>query len=305
MPEPDRPQAVLCVGRVYCDVILSGLDRMPSPGTEIYADGVALRAGGGAYITAAYLAALGRPVCLAAQLPSGPLGALVRAEIDGAGLDASLCASAESEDPQLTVALVDSSDRAFVTRRVGAAVPDVSDTALRRLGIGHLHIGELATLAEQPGLLDMARRNGLTVSLDCGWDESLNAEVAPLIGAVDLFLPNESEEHWLSGLGAAPSGDAAPLTVVKCGGDGSRASRDGQRIEVTAEPVEVLDTTGAGDAFNAGFLHRWLSGDPLEACLAAGNRCGAVAVGAVGGFNASRARRILAPATPGGLAAAR
>ncbi|MFT5047719.1 MAG: sugar/nucleoside kinase (ribokinase family), partial [Porticoccaceae bacterium] len=68
----DKSAGVLCVGRVYCDIIFTGIDNFPKLGEEKFATGVSLHAGGGAYITAAYLASLGRPVSLLATLPSGP-----------------------------------------------------------------------------------------------------------------------------------------------------------------------------------------------------------------------------------------
>ena len=125
-----RARGVLCVGRVYCDAILSGLPRLPSSGTEIFADGLQLRAGGGAFTTAAYLSALGRPAYLAAALPAAPFDQIVLSDIAAAGVDASACVPAPpGSEPQLTVALVGAGDRAFVTRRCGPASPAIAPMA--------------------------------------------------------------------------------------------------------------------------------------------------------------------------------
>ncbi len=287
---------ILCLGRVYCDVILSGLTRMPTAGTEIFANGAELHAGGGAFITAAYLTALGRQASLSAWLPAAPFDVIVTEDIVEAQIDSSACKPApRGAEPQLTVALVDPSDRAFVTRRSGAAVPPLSVKELSHRRIRHMHIGELATLVERPELLDVARAAGVTVSLDCGWDETLTAgQIADLIAQVDVFLPNQAEAEWLQSIGlTAPF---APLTVEKRGAEGSRAWSAEGMVEAPARKISLVDTTGAGDAFNAGFIDRWLEEADLQECLVAGNRCGAVAATSVGGFDARHAATLLVPA---------
>ncbi|QQA41701.1 carbohydrate kinase family protein [Pelagovum pacificum] len=272
--------AVLCVGRLYCDLVFTGVPRLPSLGTEVFAEGLSLHAGGGPTITAACLAALGRPVGLAATLPVAPFDTPMRAELDRLGVSDALCDVApEGSDPQLTAVMVSGGERAFLTRAPGAALPRLSAGDLD--GFAHVHIGELKSLMENPWLVPLARGAGLTISLDCGWEDVLPDGAADLIASVDLFLPNRAESFRLAeaGLGDSP----AMLTVVKAGADGAFAHQFDNVLHVPAEPVAVVDTTGAGDAFNGGFLHRWLEKAPLEECLALGNICGARAVSAVGG----------------------
>jgi sugar/nucleoside kinase (ribokinase family) len=279
-----RAHGILCVGRVYCDLIFTDVPRLPSMGTEVFAGGLGLHTGGGAPITASHLAALGRPVALAATLPAPPFDRIVAADLAAAEIDVTLCAAAPpGAEPQVTVVVTDVADRAFLTRRAGPAAPELAAEDLRRLGIGHVHVGELATLIEAPRLAALAREAGATLSVDCSWDEAITAErVAPLANAADVFLPNEAEAERMAGLGLA--GPLAPLTVVKCGAAGARAEAGGACVSARAATTEVRDTTGAGDAFNAGFLDAWLAGAPLERCLAAGNAAGARAIAVRGGF---------------------
>lgn len=279
-------RGVVCAGRLYCDVIFTGLRRMPSLGTETFADGLGLHAGGGAFITAAYLAAHQRPVSLMASIPIDPFGAIVMREITASNVDTSLCDLArENAEPQLTVAMVTGGDRAFVTRRSGAAIPTAMLTDLAAPGLTHLHIGELATLLEHPELIDVARANGLSISLDCSWDDDLPLnEVAGPISQVDVFLPNEVEAARLTEAGLRQP--MAPVTAVKMGDKGAEIWTADGHFRGRAEAVTVVDTTGAGDAFNGGFLNRWLDGAPLQDCLDAGIACGTVSVqheGGVGG----------------------
>ncbi len=278
-----RP-AVLCAGRLYCDLIFTDLPRLPTMGTEVYAGGLGLHAGGGAFITAAYFASLGHRSCLASLVPAPPFRDVIVPELEAAGLELDLCGALDpAADPQVTVAMAGKTDRAFLTRRSGPAVPDVRAADLRRLGVSHVHIGELATLLECPWLVATAREAGATVSLDCGWDEDLQiARLQGLLPQVDVFLPNEAEVENLRERGVAEP--FAPLTVIKKGAAGSAAIVDGAELTASADRVEAVDTTGAGDAFNAGFLSAWLAGDTIAACLRVGNALGARAISGRGGY---------------------
>lgn len=275
---------MLCAGRLYCDLVMADLPSLPSAGQEVYAGALTLAAGGGAYITAAYLAALGRRTGLAAHLPAAPFGASVTAELAAAGLDLGPCAPAPvGADPQITVAMITGDDRAFLTRRAGPAVPAGIEAALVAGGWAHLHLGELATLAEHPGLARAARAAGMTVSCDCSWDAAVLArrDLPTLLSGVDVFLPNAMEAEALQR--HARLDEHAPLVVVKDGAAGARALSDGRVVMRPARATHVVDTVGAGDAFNAGFLDAWLAACPLEDCLDAGHATAAAALARAGG----------------------
>ena len=290
---------VLCAGRLYADLVFTDMPRMPTAGTETFAGGAALHAGGGAFVTAAWLSALGREARLAAVLPAEPFGAAVAAEVARAGVvPAPLAPAPDGADPQVTAAMAVGGDRAFVTRRAGPAVPAVD---LAAPGLAHLHVGELATMAEAPDLLRDARAAGLTVSLDCAWDDGLTAAAAALVRDVDLFLPNAVEAARLATLGVAP-GQGRALWVVKRGADGAVAHAPAGALHRPAHAAGVVDATGAGDAFDAGFLDLWLEGAPLADCLDGGAACGARAVTRPGGATAAlelRGARCRHEAAPG------
>ncbi|MEO1276539.1 MAG: PfkB family carbohydrate kinase, partial [Pseudomonadota bacterium] len=133
-----------------------------------------------------------------------------------------------------------------------------------------------------------AREAGATVSLDCGWDETMErAEIGQLLAGIDVFLPNAAEADHLDRLGVHPQ--AATLAVIKRGASGASALVDGTEIHEPALGVTPVDSTGAGDAFNAGFLSAWLAAEPLAVCLRAGNATGARAIARRGGFPAAEA----------------
>ena len=271
---------ILCAGRLYCDLVFAGTPRLPTAGTEVFAPSLTLHAGGGAFITAATLAALGHTVHQCARLPAAPFDVIVKSDLSKFAVHAQLCVPADAaSDPQLTVAITTPDDRAFLTRADGPALPDLA--SVNFAAFGHLHIGELGTLQENPTLIDHARAANLTVSLDCGWQDSFDPKAADLIAAEDVFLPNESELAALAAVGIPDT--CAPITVVKCGSSGSKAFDGTTWTACQGTPVKVIDATGAGDAFNAGFLSKWLAKAPLTDCLDAGNACGAAAVQSRGG----------------------
>ncbi|MEP3199107.1 MAG: sugar kinase [Lentilitoribacter sp.] len=283
MKNNSKSNSVLCAGRLYCDLIFTDVPRMPTIGTETFAGSLELHTGGGAFITAATLAKLGLETSLLSTLPAAPFDKFTKDEVARNNIDVGLCASAAiSSDPQITVAITGANDRAFLSRKTGNAFPQITANELEPFD--HIHIGELRTLEENPDIVSKARDAGLTISLDCGWDDELmsNAQgLADLISKADVFLPNEMEFEQLQKLGI--STNTAPLTIVKCGANGSIAHSEQGKIQVPTTSVEVIDATGAGDAFNGGFISKWLTGSPLNQCLQMGNKCGALAVQGSGG----------------------
>ncbi|MEM9975112.1 MAG: PfkB family carbohydrate kinase [Pseudomonadota bacterium] len=285
MTHDPTKSSVLSVGRLYCDFIFTDVPRLPSLGTEVFAEGFGLHPGGGAFITSAHLADLGHPSSLAAMLPAPPFDDLIAGEIAGSGVDLALCQRLPNgSGPQITVAMAQGGDRAFLTRRAGPAFPKLSARLLEGRAFRHLHIGELASLVAEPGIVALARSQGMSVSADCGWDDDLRADtLRPLAGLVDVFLPNADEYAALRDIGLADG--FAPVIAVKRGPAGATAHSAEGTVEAPTNPVRAVDTTGAGDAFNAGFLSEWLAGAALPECLDAGNSRGAICVRQSGGFS--------------------
>lgn len=295
---PSERDKVLCLGRTYCDIIFTGLPEMPTLGRERFAQDVTIAAGGGAYIAAAHLASLGRPVALLTRLGTDPLSRSLDPELEASGIDLSFVERSDDAGPQPTVALVKDGERAFVSRRAGASRPATLQEALAAPGMRHLHIAEFATLNDIPGVVAAARSHGLTVSLDPSWDDRLIRQGPDFFEAcrgVDLFLPNLEEGEALTGEHSVEAILSRlkrhfPVVALKLGAQGAAAASASAQASAGALPVEVVDTTGAGDAFNAGFLHVWLQTGSLQESLAAGIRSGALSVQSPGGAPARHRR---------------
>jgi len=143
-------------------------------------------------------------------------------------------------------------------------------------------------------LFKQLRSKGLTISLDCNDDPDDKwmglEEVLPY---VDVFLPNERELKRIAGtenVEAAIDRLAAivPLLVVKLGSEGAMAQAGKERVTSPAVKVDLVDPVGAGDSFDAGFLHEFLRGSDLTTCLRSGNLAGALSVTRPGGTEAFR-----------------
>ncbi|MGP9820870.1 carbohydrate kinase family protein, partial [Salinarimonas sp. NSM] len=223
-----RTGAVLSVGRIYCDLVFTDLDAFPALGREVYARDLAIVAGGGAYIAAAHLAALGRPTALVARLGLDRLSAGLDDELGASGADLRFLDRAAEAGPQVTVAVATRDERAFLTRRAGRARPATLERALAWGEAVHLHIAEYATLAEIPDLVARARDHGLTVSLDPSWDDALirSGGLIEACEGVDVFLPNLEEALAITGEARAEAALEAlaarfPVVALKAGADGA------------------------------------------------------------------------------------
>ncbi|MFD1254153.1 putative sugar kinase YdjH [Devosia equisanguinis] len=287
---PSKARAVLSLGRIYCDMVFRGLDGMPQLGREMFARDFTMTPGGGALITAAHLSANGRSSALLARFGTDALSTALSPQIEQLGLDLQFLDRNDSAGPQLTVVMVNDSDRAFLSRRAGHARPASFEQALAWPEAGHLHIAEYATLHEMRDAISAAKAKGLTVSLDPSWDDELIRD--PLFfertAGIDVFMPNEEEAHALTGAKDPREALAIlarhfPVVTLKCGGDGAMLAMGDTVYTLPSPKVRVIDTTGAGDAFNAGFLDAWLDGAEPEACLAAAIGAGSRSVQASGG----------------------
>jgi sugar/nucleoside kinase (ribokinase family) len=160
-------------------------------------------------------------------------------------------------------------------------------------------------------LLAVARRTGATISLDTGWDpaERWDGGLPAVLEQVDIFLPNEIEARCITGLPHVEEAlerlaGKVPVVVIKLGAQGAIARRAQEIARVPSLPVEVVDTTGAGDSFDAGFVYGYLQGLPLTECLRVAVACGSLSTRAAGGTTAQPTlAEVLAAGAANGLVA--
>lgn len=285
---------VLVAGRVFCDLIFTGLDAPPALGRERFADALTVTAGGGAFITAAHLVHLGLKAGVVGHIGTDMFSGLVAEQLDRRSIDRRGLVRVDAPLPRVTAAAAAEGDRSFVTHVAPpSGVPDYR-ALFAETGARWLHVGDIASLDDLPGLVPAAKAAGLTLSIDTGWSNAALARPAvwDLIGMADVLLPNTAEAAALVGTDETPAGlDAAldalaamvPLVVIKAGSQGLLAAQSHRRLTFPVTPVPVVDATGAGDACDAGLIYGLMHDWPLERAMQLGARLGAWTVQQPGG----------------------
>lgn len=287
---------ILIAGELNADLVMSGLPTLPILGRELVGDDFQIVMGSSSAITAARLSQLGADVDFVGIVGNDNLGEFVMAELSNFGVGTSHITSV-TERTGVTIALTYAEDRALLTFP-GTIATYAGDpiTSTLLANYAHIHVGSFfLQTALQPNLariFKLAHENGLTTSLDVGWDPleqwSKNPYLYPTLEHVDFFIPNQDETAAIMGA-SKPSADLAKkvggILMVKRGKDGAIAyNNHGEVASVSSLQVEVIDTTGAGDAFNAGFIDAHVNnGLPLEKSMIFAAACGAQAVMNVGG----------------------
>jgi sugar/nucleoside kinase (ribokinase family) len=293
---------VVAVGELNPDLILGGLSGPPRLGREILAERCAFTLGSSTALCTANLAALGLSVGIVGKVGQDAFGDFVVTCLEQRGIDASRVIRDAAVRTGITVSLAYPEDRAMLTfpgamAQLAAAEVDREYLASAR----HLHISSLfLQRGLQPGCADLLRQvraRGVTVSLDPGWDpaETWDAGIESLYGLLDVLFVNRVEavalgRHADWRQAAERLAGRVPVLIVKGGPDGACAIQDGRWEERPGFRVDAVDPTGAGDAFNAGFLFGYCAGWTRATCLTWGNACGAMTVGQAGGSGAFATR---------------
>ena len=286
---------ILCVGIAVCDVLVKPVSEETLARDTTRADFVRLLGGGDAFNAAGNMAALGAKVRLVSGVGRDELGDLLRGSLSRQGVEARLV---EKDAPTSAAAVLIRPDgeRSFVSFRGAShqlAEPDIPEAAFE--GAGFMYVGSAFGLPGLDGegmarLMARAKAAGLVTALDAT-NEMSQEHLEPfshVLKNVDIFLPSLREARSLTGCdrpidAARVFESLGPQTVVvKCGAQGCVALSEGKEYASPGFPAEVVDTTGAGDAFVSGFLAAREKGYGLSDCLTYANAAGAVCVGKVG-----------------------
>jgi sugar/nucleoside kinase (ribokinase family) len=309
-----RPR-VLVAGDCNVDLVLRG-DVQPRFGqVEQLLDAGALVLGSSAGIAACGLASLGIPTDLVGVVGDDAFGRFARDELAAKGVGTDALRVHRELATGLSVILSAPDDRAILTA-IGALGELTADDLLSAAeGHDHVHVASFYLLPrlmpELGAVFAELHRHGVTTSIDTNWDPAETwAHAGEVLPHADVFLPNAQELRGIAGaLGITGADDRelgravaalGPEVVVKDGASGGwSASPGGQVTEVGIRPVEVVDTTGAGDSFDAGYLAARLSGvsDPRER-LRWAVAAGSLSTRGAGGTGSQATRRELLEALP-------
>jgi sugar/nucleoside kinase (ribokinase family) len=286
-PLPSRYD-VLLWGMYFCDLIFTELPEVPGLGAEIFSRGFDM-APGGPFTTSVAMHRLGLRVGWMCDFGDDFFSQFILDMAKREGIDGGLFQIHPYPVRRISAVFSFAHDRGFVSFmddvEQTSAVATIEKHEPRCLFLPHLHYGEAYA-----GLFAVARRKAALIFMDCQSTEATldTPGVVEALRAADIFAPNEGEARQLTGAttveeALARLAELTPLVVIKLGGEGAIAGSGGQMLRVPAIPVRAVDTTGAGDCFNAGFLYGYLRGGSLETCLRSGNICGGLSTTAVGG----------------------
>lgn len=285
---------ILVAGEINPDLILTG-DVLPEFGqVEKLVQSASLTVGSSSAIFACGAARLGLKVAFIGICGDDILGRFMLDQMRARGVDVSNVILREDEQTGLSVILNRGADRAILSHSglmAALKASDVSDTLLQ--DARHLHVAsyflQTNLQPELPSLFQRARALGLTTSLDTNYDPSEKwIGFDELLAVTNVFLPNEKEALSLSresDVNAAGEklGYQVETLTIKLGADGAMGVHRGEKVRVPSIPVNVVDTVGAGDSFDAGFLYGYLNQWSLERSLRLACICGALSTQRAGG----------------------
>jgi sugar/nucleoside kinase (ribokinase family) len=278
---------LLCAGEAFEDLVFFNLDRLPDPGEEVRTNHFTATVGGGAVITAVHAARLGMKAGIISALSDAAVTRLKRERVGVINL------RKPKEPHAITAAMSTEDDRAFVTfNGVNAKLEGRVATAMPRIVADHVHLCFYPhDCAQWTRIVMRLRKRGITTSWDLGWSEPLTGDrgLTDLIDALDFVFINELDARLDTGEATLAEAlthwrQRKAITIIKQGDNGATWIAPDRDIHFPAPRVKAVDTTGAGDAFNAGFLVAWMRGKSPAQCLAQGNKAGAASTQKAGGI---------------------
>ena len=292
---PPGPVELVVFGEFFLEMVFYEVAQAPRFGVEVRAGQFSETPGGGVATTSMVASRLGTPTAAVTRVGRDALRQESWSRIRAAGVDTSASEIHPQASTAVTVCVAHRRERMMVTwdpinRNLERLIERPAVQAILRRA-RHLH---LACSLNEPRcwlpILDRLREKTISISADIGWNPTHfpSKDLRDLLGRLDFIFPNEIEARALTGQ-ARVSEAVRTLSgwmkwpVVKLGRRGSLVAVEGKILRAPALQVRVIDATGAGDAFNGGFLHGYLHGWNWMDCLLAGNVCGALATRGPGG----------------------
>ncbi len=290
---------LLVIGEINPDLILQGQDIQPAFGqAEKLVDNAELVIGSSAVIVACGAAKLGLKTAFIGIVGDDIFGQFMLKAMAEKGIDTRHCQVNKSLATGFSVILSQPQDRAILTYAGSISALQVSDIDLRVLQEArHLHLSSFFLLdklrPDVPSLFKAAKKQGLSTSLDTNWDPSGNWDdgLFETFTHTDVFFPNEEELLRISREerlepALTKLSQQVPTLAVKLGAEGGFARQGNEEARAGILPIKVVDTTGAGDSFDAGFLYGYLQGWSLNKSLQLACACGSLSTRGVGGTGA-------------------
>jgi sugar/nucleoside kinase (ribokinase family) len=299
------PFDLILAGEVNLDLILYGLPESLPLNREILATNFELTLGSSSAILAHNISLLGTRTGFVTRAGDDELGRIAMERLAESRVDLSRAIrSTGGTKTGVSILLTHGGTRRILTYPGVMFEMTCADLDLDYLcSARHFHLSSIflqqGLHAGLPNLFRALKERGLTISLDTNddpddrWDGVLEA----VLPYVDVLLPNDDEVKRIARRDTVEAaldvlGPRIPLIAVKCGARGALVQKGARRFQVPGATVTPVDTVGAGDTFNAGFLSAWLRGADSETCARAGNITGALSTLRPGGTEAFRDRTL-------------
>ncbi len=294
---------VSVVGELNLDLIFYGLPHNLELEHEHLAKDLSITLGSSSAIFAHNLALLGNKVGFSSSIGSDPLGEICLQRLGESGVDLSKVRRFPGKTTGLTVILPQRKDRYILTYPGTMYDMSVKDLDLSYVfSAKHLHLSSyFLQKAMRPGLVELyrkAKEAGLTTSLDTNDDPEnrWSDDIQLVLKYVDILLPNEHEACKLAKVddptrAAEILSQKVPLVVIKRGSQGAMMRHGTEKFGGFPPVIDVIDPVGAGDSFDAGFIHQFIRGAKIEDCLKFANITGALSATRAGGTEAFRDAR--------------
>jgi sugar/nucleoside kinase (ribokinase family) len=286
---------IVVVGELNVDLVLTGLDSLPGYGELRLAKDMRFALGSSSAIFACNAARLGAKVGFVGKAGKDEFGDFLVRRLQESGVDTSRIVRSSEGRTGICVLM------SFPKEYAMASFPGIRETfSLAEVDLDyvktarHMHMSSFyiqpALRPGCPELFRTAKEAGLTTSLDPDQDPDgkWDGGIREVLKNVDFFFPNEMEAAALGGSSDMATALAnlrslAKNVVIKRGSSGLMTAEDARTIVAPGFTVKPVDTTGAGDSFNAGFVYKYLQGASLAECSVWGHACGALSTRALGG----------------------
>ncbi|HVO93380.1 MAG TPA: carbohydrate kinase family protein [Terriglobales bacterium] len=300
----EKPFDLAIAGELNLDLILYGLPLVMETERDLLGTAFISTLGSSSAIVAHNAAVLGLKVRFASLVGDDDFGRISRDRLQQAGVETADVVVDPAITTGVSILLPHGAERHALSYLGSISALTVAHLDFERLAQArHFHLSSLyLQTGLHPGLpefLLQLKRAGLTISLDTN-DDPANTWGSPLqqiLPLVDIFMPSEGEICRMTGQSELAEAfrvidDKVPTIVVKRGPKGCTVKHLDQIIDVPGVPVNPVDTIGAGDSFNAGFLCGYLKGKDLATCARAGNIAGSLSTLAAGGTESYRNRSL-------------
>ncbi len=286
---------VFVYGDANIDIIIPRVEKLPKSGQEDEVSAMETFVGGGAALFTLGIGKLGFHPVFQGEIGDDIYGAMIREEFRNHNVDDCLLETSTDKKTGISLSFTNEKDRSFLTYRGTNDDLDIDVINLEHVrNSSHIHITGYYGSKSHDSYLNLLKRikkeTRTTISFDLGWDSTgeWSSDIYELFPYIDVLFMNETEATHYGRCDDAQKaaldfGRHCRIAVIKMGKKGAIAAKDGVICKVPGFQVNAVDTTGAGDSFNAGFVSGFLEKKSLQECITLGNACGALSVTALGG----------------------